>query len=116
MPLLQNDIDQLHGKEIITRYLQLKKQHQDSYAFDSEDSLNTLGYYLLNKKRTDDAIEVLQYNTRLFPKSGNVFDSLGEAYLTKGDHPNALKNYKRAVALDPANENAKSIINKIESK
>lgn len=24
MPLLQNDIDQLHGKEIITRYLQLK--------------------------------------------------------------------------------------------
>nr|WP_305051501.1 tetratricopeptide repeat protein [Elizabethkingia bruuniana] len=41
---------------------------------------------------------------------------MGEAYLTKGDHPNALKNYKRAVALDPANENAKSIINKIESK
>jgi len=116
MPLLQNDIDQLHGKEIITRYLQLKKQYQDSYAFDSEDSLNTLGYYLLNKKRTDDAIEVLQYNTRLFPKSGNVFDSLGEAYLTKGDHPNALKNYKRSVALDPANENAKNIINKIESK
>ncbi|MDV3506059.1 serine hydrolase [Elizabethkingia anophelis] len=116
MPLLQNDIDQLHGKEIITRYLQLKKQYQDSYAFDSEDSLNTLGYYLLNKKRTDDAIEVLQYNTRLFPKSGNVFDSLGEAYLTKGDQHNALKNYKRAVALDPANENAKNIINKIERK
>jgi tetratricopeptide (TPR) repeat protein len=116
MPLLQNDIDQLNGKEIITRYLQLKKQYQDSYAFDSEDSLNTLGYYLLNKKRTDDAIEVLQYNTLLFPKSGNVFDSLGEAYLTKGDHPNALKNYKRAVALDPANENAKNIINKIENK
>ncbi|MDV4069671.1 serine hydrolase [Elizabethkingia anophelis] len=116
MPLLQNDIDQLHGKEIITRYLQLKKQYQDSYAFDSEDSLNTLGYYLLNKKRTDDAIDVLQYNTLLFPKSGNAFDSLGEAYLTKGDHPNALKNYKRAVALDPSNENAKNIINKIESK
>lgn len=39
-----------------------------------------------------------------------------ETYLTKGDHPNALKNYKRSVALDPANENAKNIINKIESK
>lgn len=116
MSLLQNEIENLHGNEITAYYQQLKKQHQDNYAFDAEASLNTLGYYLLNKKRTDDAIAVFLYNTQLFPKSGNVFDSLAEAYLAKEDHPNALKYYKLSVKLDPKNESAKSLIKKLENK
>jgi cytochrome c-type biogenesis protein CcmH/NrfG len=43
-----------------------------------------------------------------------VYDSLGEAYYKQGDKQNALANYKRSLQLDPANQNAKSIIAELE--
>lgn len=75
-----------------------------------------IGYYYKGKNRIDDAITVFNYNTQLFPKSGNVYDSLADAYNAKGDKEKALLNYKRSVALDPNNEMAKKIIEELEKK
>jgi len=52
----------------------------------------------------------------LFPASGNVYDSLGEAYNKKGDKQKALINYKKSVALDPTNSSAKEIIQGLEKQ
>jgi tetratricopeptide (TPR) repeat protein len=41
------------------------------------------------------------------PKSGNAYDSLGEAYATKGDKKLAIQSYSKSLELDPTNENAK---------
>lgn len=114
LSLFQDKIDSIKSEQILPYYNQLKKEHGDSYAFDSENALNELGYYLLKKGRIDDAILIFKQNTVLFPESGNVFDSLAEAYYTKGDKQNALINYKRALVLDPANVNAKKIIAELE--
>ncbi|WP_118952123.1 serine hydrolase domain-containing protein [Taibaiella helva] len=113
-PLLQSQVDSLDGEQILSLYRRLEKKYNADYAFDNEYTLNNLGYYLLGKKRVADAIVILAYNTKLFPHSGNVFDSLGEAYYTKGDKQNALLNYKRSLALDPANTAAKKIIAELE--
>ena len=40
-------------------------------------------------------------NTKRFPKSANCFDSLGEAYATKGDNKNAILNFKKSLSMDP---------------
>jgi cytochrome c-type biogenesis protein CcmH/NrfG len=40
-------------------------------------------------------------NTKKYPNSANTWDSLGEAYATKGDKPNAIKNFKKALSLNP---------------
>jgi cytochrome c-type biogenesis protein CcmH/NrfG len=64
----------------------------------------------------DDAILVFEYNTTLFPTSGNVFDSLGEAYNIAGNKEKALLNYKRSLQLDPTNTTAKTIIADLEKK
>ena len=37
---------------------------------------------------------------------GNVYDSLGEAYMIAGERDRAIENYRRSLELDPANENA----------
>lgn len=50
---------------------------------------------------------------KLFPESGNAYDSLGEAYLKAGDKQNALVNYKKAYDLNPENENAKKIVDEL---
>ncbi len=64
--------------------------------------LNDLGYaYMIEKKDIDKAIDMLECNTSLFPESANVWDSLGEAWMVKGDKEKAKTYYKKALSLDP---------------
>jgi cytochrome c-type biogenesis protein CcmH/NrfG len=42
----------------------------------------------------------------MYPDSGNVYDSLAEAYATKGDKDLAVKNYARSLERDPGNTDA----------
>jgi imidazolonepropionase-like amidohydrolase len=74
----------------------------------SEEGINHLGYSLLGKKLTKEAIAVFQMNTEDFPKSANTFDSLAEAQFNAGDLPHALENYRKALSVDPAYGNAKA--------
>src|SRR5690606_39972344 len=67
----------------------------------TENELNNYGYQLLNQGNHDEAIRVLTINTQRFPKSANVWDSLGEAYAMKGDEKNAVKNFKKALSMNP---------------
>lgn len=114
--LMQQPSDSLTGTAILRYYQQQKAKLSADYAFESESELNSLGYYLLNKKRIDDAILVLEYNTQLFPESGNVFDSLAEAYYSKGDWKNALIHYSTALRLDSTNKAAREKIIELRSK
>ncbi|WEK21050.1 MAG: serine hydrolase [Candidatus Pedobacter colombiensis] len=106
---LEDKPDKTTGTELLAAYQELKTKHSNEYSFD-ESALNTLGYSLLNKKRYDDAILIFEHNITLFPKSGNVYDSLAEAYYNKGDKVNALLNYKRVLELDPSNNGARKMI------
>jgi tetratricopeptide (TPR) repeat protein len=68
---------------------------------ETETAINQLGYNLMGRKRIDDAIEVFKLNVEDYPNSANVYDSLAEAYLNKGDKESAIKFYEKAVATDP---------------
>lgn len=109
-------IDQLNGTEVITFYEKMKKEHNDEYSFDAEATLNEIGYNFLRQKKFTDAILIFEHNTKLFPESGNVFDSLGEAYYKQGDKSKALLNYKKSIVLNPENGDAKKIIAELSSK
>jgi CubicO group peptidase (beta-lactamase class C family) len=111
---LQNKIENAGAVEILSAYHNLKEKQSDIYNFENESVLNSIGYTLLGKKRLDDAIVLFEYNTKLFPNSGNVFDSLAEAYYNKGEKAKALSNYKRALELDPANNAAKEKIAQLQ--
>lgn len=82
-----------------------------------EGYVNRLGYTLLyGRKDVKKAIAVFEYNLARFPRSANVYDSLGEACLIAGDKARALKNYKKSLILDPNNRNAASAIRKLIEK
>jgi tetratricopeptide (TPR) repeat protein len=81
----------------------------DAVAIANENELNQYGYALLNQKQYDKAIEVFVLNTQKHPKSPNVWDSLGEAYATKGDKKNAVISLKKSLSMNPpANVKANS--------
>ncbi len=63
-----------------------------------EGTLNQLGYVVLQQLRKPDwAIAVFRRNVALYPESANVYDSLGDAYLAKGDTISARAQFTRAV-------------------
>ena len=73
-------------------------------------------YDLIKEKKLNEAIAVLKLNTVAFPKSGNAFDSLAEAYLDAGDEKSAIESYKKSLELDPQNDNAREVLKKLEEK
>jgi CubicO group peptidase (beta-lactamase class C family) len=81
----------------------------------SEDSVNSLGYRFLGKKRFAEAIRIFKLNTDLRPQSANTYDSLAEAYMDSGDKPLAIQFYEKSLLLNPNNSNATSQLKKLKS-
>jgi len=79
----------------------------------NENEMNLLGYELLREGKTKEAIEVFRLNTEAFPKSWNVYDSLGEAYMDDGQTAQAIANYEKSIALNPSNANGIEILKKL---
>ena len=77
------------------------KMVNDAIGIATENELNQYGYQLMNNGKIDKAIEILTLNTKRFPKSANCFDSLGEAYVNKGDSKNAIANFKKSLSMNP---------------
>lgn len=90
----------------------LKKNNPKNKYFD-EVEFNTLGYRFLNSGRINEAIEVFTMCTESFPQSANAWDSLGEAYLKKGDKVLSKKSYEKSLELNPKNDNAKKMLEEL---
>lgn len=86
-------------------YAQLSKR----YGFNvipGENAVNQLGYQRLLRDDLTGAIEIFRYNVDLYPKSANVYDSLGEALENAGRLEEALASYSKAVEIGAANDDA----------
>ncbi|WP_026777417.1 lipopolysaccharide assembly protein LapB [Polaribacter sp. Hel_I_88] len=102
-------------EKALTGYLHI--QQKDSLnANIREYSLNRLGYTYLKNKEEEKAIEIFKINIALYPKSSNVYDSMADAYLAKKDTTNAVMYYKKALAINPENRNAKNAYQKLTTE
>jgi hypothetical protein len=92
----------------IERFHKMKKQSRTiSRYITSEQEINALGYRLLAADKIEEAIAIFKLNISEHPKSSNVYDSLGEAYMKQGNKELAIKNYEKSIELNPNNENGK---------
>lgn len=80
-----------------------------------ESDLNNWGYRLLAGGKTAEALILMKLIARLYPDSANAYDSLAEVYARSGDRPRAIENYRRSLALDPANTNAVEQLRTLEA-
>jgi tetratricopeptide (TPR) repeat protein len=101
-------------EKAIERFHQMKEQFRKTYRFDfSEREINTLGYMLMRNDMLDEAIEIFKLNVSEHPKAWNVYDSLAEAYMNKGEKELAVKNYQKSLELNPSNENGRNMLKKL---
>ena len=99
--------------EAVEAYRKIKRETPNNVAV-TEEKFNQLGYTLLGEKKYTEAIAIFSLNVELYPQSANVYDSLAEAYMLSGNKELAIKNYKKSLELNPANENAARLIKSLE--
>ena len=92
-----------------------KANPQNAYVT-AERDINTLGYELMGQGKLDLAVEVFKLNVEAYPDSSNVYDSLAEAYKNRGDRELAIKNYEKALELDPKRFGTETALGKLRSK
>ncbi|TFW07278.1 hypothetical protein E4K72_09110 [Oxalobacteraceae bacterium OM1] len=68
--------------------------------------INRWGSELLSGRMLNEAVSIFRFGTQLHPTDANLYDSLGEAQAKMGDRSQAIKNYRRSLALNPKNTNA----------
>lgn len=95
-----------HKHEILNKVFEIYPRHW------SEDYLNNTGYTLL-KRDVEAALYVFKKNTEIHPESWNVWDSLGEAYMRKGEKELAIESYRKSMELNPKNENGSQMLQKL---
>ena len=80
----------------------------------SEGFINSTGYRLMGQDKFADAIRIFQLNVALYPRSWNVYDSLGEAYMNQGDKELAIQNYEKSLELNPQNTKGAATLQKLK--
>jgi CubicO group peptidase (beta-lactamase class C family) len=121
LPKPDNETNQKFTQEIVDIVLskglaeaKLKYKKRLSKTDVLEYVLIKKGYEQLSQNKYDDAVGIFTINCIANPNSYNAYDSLGEAYMSKGDKISALMNYEKSLQLDPTNENAKEMIKKLK--
>ncbi len=98
--LLQADLETIdeHYKMVSKRY--------GTAVSTPELVINALGYRYMQNGEGEIAIKTFKENVKRYPKSANVYDSLGEAYENFGEPEQAAKSYQKAVSLGEKNGDA----------
>ena len=81
-----------------------------------ELTLNTAGYAFLFGGKVDEAIQIFELNTKFFPYSWNVWDSLAEAYAKAGKKDLAIQYYEKSVQMNPQSESGKKALADLRHK
>lgn len=79
-----------------------------------EELTNSIGYYFLREKNIPAALAVFTQNTKDYPDSFNVWDSLAEALMNNGDKTAAIRYYEKSLVLNPQNQNAVDQLKKLK--
>jgi tetratricopeptide (TPR) repeat protein len=81
-----------------------------------ELTLNNAGYAFLFGGKVDEALQVFELNTKFFPESWNVWDSLAEAYAKAGKKELAIQYYEKSVQINPQSESGKKALADLRHK
>lgn len=94
------------------RFDALQVKNAENYAFYEWD-MNMVGYELLGKEKKEEAVAVFEMVTRLYPKSYNAYDSLGDGYLEAGDVEQAKVAFEKALELNPNYASSREKLSKL---
>jgi CubicO group peptidase (beta-lactamase class C family) len=104
-------------KEGIKNGIDFYSEHKnDSDYYVNEQELIVAGYKFLHAGNAKDAAEIFKLSVDVFPNNDNPYDSYAEALMTLGKNEEAILNYKKSLELNPNNNNAKQMLEKLKKE
>jgi hypothetical protein len=82
----------------------------------NEGSIDDIGYHYLDRGMVEMALAVHAFNADMHPESANVYHSLAEVHVRRGDRERAVANLERCLELDPRNGWASSLLGRIDEE
>lgn len=107
--MVAQTIEEKGVEAAVAQYHELKRTQPEAYDY-GPGGLNTLGYKLLQRGKTREAIAIFKLNADLSADNSNLWDSLGDGHLAAGQMAEALAAYKKAAELDPYNTSATEMV------
>jgi len=99
------------------QYTELKTKYYGAQAYDfSEQGLIATARPLIQQNRQDEAIQFLQLNVSLFPKSAASYVTMAQAQQGKKDNAAAIASLQKALAIDPKNAQATRMLGQLQPK
>ena len=83
---------------------------------DIANNVNTRGYELMAAAELETAKTLFEFNTLLFPRSANAWDSLGECCFNLEQYAEAGQFYEKSLELNPGNSHAVDMLAEISQK
>jgi len=96
------------------QYRDLRKRYYGASAYDfSENALITLALRTRQAK-PDEALQWLQLNAELNPKSARTYLMMAQIQSQKGDKESAIKSVEKALEAEPENAQAKQMLQQLK--
>lgn len=94
-------------------FTEVKKDNPEYQIFEPE-TLNALAGEALEKKNTKGAIDILKLNLDAYSNEWETFDLMGAAYMQDGNSQMAIENFTKSLDLNPENQNAVEMLQKLK--
>jgi tetratricopeptide (TPR) repeat protein len=73
------------------------------------------GRELVDQKKSNDAIRILQFNSEVYPDVWETYELMGTIYMNEGNKDLAIQNFEKVLEYDPQNQNAAETLKKLKS-
>jgi len=100
--------------DLSAHYVDISK-HMGYTVLPPEDDMNGLAYYLMQNKQPQKAYQLFALNIKNYPKSENVYDSMGDYFANQKDKAKAIEYYTKALAIKD-NPDTKKKLDSLQAK
>ncbi len=99
----------------LTEHYHMVSMEMGYQVLPPESYVNNLGYGFLQNKNNEKAFAFFDMNIQNYPKSGNVYDSMGDFYVATGDKEKAMDYFRKALTIRE-NADTRQKLQKLEQK
>jgi hypothetical protein len=100
------ELQHKHAEAMLFAQRYFKDPVNRYYLDRMETEINEAGYDLLNQNKMQEAKNIFEINCKLFPQSGNTYDSYAECCLKMNLNEEAKLYYQKAITAEPGYPNA----------
>ena len=93
----KNYVDNMSPQNLQTYLTKIREKLKEQLS--NPGVLNELGFWHLDRGDTEWALSLFKLNTEIHPEDGNIWDSLGEAYVMTKQPKLAIPSFKKALLL-----------------